>query len=65
TGAKWLMSDGRRMAAAERALPLVNKVSPAAGLWNLPGVAGKWTGSRDVPQPPKESFRSWWKGRTR
>lgn len=60
-GAKWLMSDGRRMGLAERALPLVHKVSPAAGMTSLPGIAGQWTSSRDVPQPPPESFRSWFR----
>ena len=60
-GAKWLMSDGRRMGAAERALPLVHKLSPTAGMTALPGLAGKWTSSRDVPQPPAESFRSWFR----
>jgi L-lactate dehydrogenase complex protein LldF len=62
-GAKWMMSDGRRMGLVEKGLPLANRVSPAAGLWGLPGVAGKWTSSRDVPQPPSQSFRSWFKKR--
>lgn len=60
-GAKWMMSDGRRMNLIGRALPLVNKAAPGAGFFDLPGIAGKWTDSRDVPQPPKSSFRSWWK----
>lgn len=61
--AKWAMSDGRRMGAAERALPLANRVSPAAGIFSLPGVAGKWTSSRDIPTPPPESFRNWFRKR--
>ena len=60
-GAKWLMSDGRRMGMAERALPLAHRFSPAAGMTSLPGLAGQWTSSRDVPQPPAESFRSWFR----
>ena len=26
----------------------------------LPGIAGGWTAERDVPSPPRESFRNWW-----
>ena len=26
----------------------------------LPGVLGAWTKTRDVPLPPKQSFRQWW-----
>ena len=44
-----------------RALPLVHKATPDEGMLDLPGVAGKWTDSRDIPQPPKSSFRTWWK----
>ncbi|WKD57070.1 Lactate utilization protein B [Corynebacterium capitovis DSM 44611] len=61
--AKWAMSDGRRMGLVEKGLPAARGVSPAGGLRDLPGFAGKWTSSRDVPQPPKQSFRSWWKNR--
>lgn len=60
-GAKWMMSDGRRMNLIGRALPLVHKATPDEGMLDLPGVAGKWTDSRDIPQPPKSSFRTWWK----
>lgn len=60
-GAKWMMSDGRRMNLIGTALPLANKATPAAGMFDLPGIAGKWTDSRDIPQPPKSSFRDWWK----
>ncbi|WP_035697495.1 lactate utilization protein B [Glycomyces tenuis] len=31
----------------------------------LPWPASKWTVSRDMPVPPKESFRDWWKERER
>ncbi len=61
-GAQWLMSDGRRFSKTGLGLPVAHLLSPQAGMWGLPGVAGKWTDYRDIPQPPKASFRSWWKG---
>jgi iron-sulfur cluster-binding protein len=27
----------------------------------LPGIVGGWTEYRDIPEPPKESFRNWWR----
>jgi len=43
-------------------LPLTHAVSGKDGLHWLPFVGRKWTNSRDVLQPPKRSFRSWWAG---
>ena len=55
------MSSGKRMALAEKALPLGRAVAgkDRAISW-LPGTAGGWTDERDIPAPPKESFRNWW-----
>ena len=61
TAASWVMSDGRRMAVAEKSLPLAHLLTGSEGIRSLPGVAGKWTHSRTLPQPPEQSFRSWWK----
>ncbi|RLZ03587.1 iron-sulfur cluster-binding protein [Kocuria tytonicola] len=61
-GASFVMSSGQRMAMAERGLPLGRVVAGrdhAIG-W-LPGVVGGWTDERNVPEPPRESFRNWWK----
>ncbi|AGF71175.1 lactate utilization protein B [Corynebacterium halotolerans] len=60
-GASFVMSSGRRMSLAERALPLGRVVAGrdrAIG-W-LPGMAGGWTDERDLPAPPRQSFRNWW-----
>ena len=61
SAASWLMSDGDRFGKAQKALPLANLVSPKTGVKALPGVAGKWTHTRTLPTPPKQSFRDWWK----
>ncbi len=60
-GASTVMSSGRRMALAEKALPLGRAVAgrDRAISW-LPGMAGGWTDERDIPAPPRESFRNWW-----
>ncbi|MCY1159093.1 MAG: lactate utilization protein [Citricoccus sp.] len=60
-GASMVMSSGRRMALAERALPLGRAVAghDRRISW-LPGMAGGWTDVRDIPAPPRESFRNWW-----
>ena len=61
-GASFVMSSGQRMSVAERGLTLGRAVAGRdhAISW-LPGLVGGWTDQRDVPEPPKESFRNWWK----
>jgi L-lactate dehydrogenase complex protein LldF len=56
--AAWTLSDSRRLARAER-------LSGRAGRWltrlaSLPGPGRRWTSARDLPAPPRESFRAWW-----
>jgi len=60
--AAWAFTDSRRLARAER-------LSGRTGRWwsrlaQLPGPGRRWTTARDLPSPPPESFRAWWR-RTR
>ena len=65
TAAAWAMGSSRRFAIAEKALSagrlLANRDHRITA---LPWPASRWTGSRDLPEPPPETFRQWW-ARTR
>jgi L-lactate dehydrogenase complex protein LldF len=59
--AGFVMGSEKRFAAAET----VSKVGRVLGgkkgrITSLPYPGSKWTGSRDLPAPPKETFRQWW-----
>ncbi|MDO5618930.1 LutB/LldF family L-lactate oxidation iron-sulfur protein [Kocuria sp.] len=57
-----VMSSGTRMGLAERALPLGRgALKPFGGAKWLPGTVGGWTQERDIPVPPNQSFRNWWR----
>ncbi len=60
--AAWVMSDESRWTAAvrgARAGRVLGRKRGVIGPLPLP-LASAWTGSRDVPRPPKQSFRDWW-----
>jgi L-lactate dehydrogenase complex protein LldF len=63
--AGWVMADEHRFAAAQKA---GSAGRLAAGrrtrISALPPPLSAWTTSRDLPVPPRESFRAWW-SRTR
>jgi L-lactate dehydrogenase complex protein LldF len=57
TAAAWTMSDAGRWARALRAGRLGRFLR---GRRALPPPLSAWAGARDVPAPPKETFRDWW-----
>jgi L-lactate dehydrogenase complex protein LldF len=62
---QWVLSDPRRLAAAQQAGSAGGRVVARRGrVGRLPWPLSRWTDARDAPAPPRESFRAWWK-RTR
>jgi L-lactate dehydrogenase complex protein LldF len=59
--ASWVMSDGRRMGTAERASGAGRVVARDGQIRSLPFPGSLWTGARDLPAPPRQPFRRWWK----
>jgi L-lactate dehydrogenase complex protein LldF len=59
--ASWVLADPKRFAAAERASRAGRLLGRASGrITALPAPLSAWTGSRDAPRPPAETFREWW-----
>ncbi|OBB99504.1 iron-sulfur cluster-binding protein [Mycobacterium sp. 852013-50091_SCH5140682] len=59
--AGWAMTSAGRFALAEKALAAGRLVAGRDHrISALPWPASKWTTSRDLPEPPKETFRQWW-----
>ncbi|WP_028649469.1 lactate utilization protein B [Nocardiopsis sp. CNT312] len=56
-GAGAVFGSPTALEAAQRAAGLAGGAVPR----HLPGLAGQWTDTRDLPGLPKESFRRWWK----
>ena len=60
--ASWAMTTPRRFAAAERASRLGRVLGRKTGrIGTLPPPLSGWTTSRDLPRPPAQTFREWWK----
>ena len=61
--AGWVFDRPGRLSAVQRLAGLGHRVlgEQHTGLGPVPfGPAGKWSRLRDIPLPPKESFRQWW-----
>ena len=69
--AAWSFGSGSRLGLVERASGLAGRVAGRLGRRTLPGgrralsrlpwPGSRWTGARDLPAPPVESFRAWWR----
>ena len=66
--AAWGLADATRLARGERVSSLVGRLPGGRGMpggrralsW-LPWPGSRWTQARDLPVPPAESFRAWWR----
>jgi L-lactate dehydrogenase complex protein LldF len=57
----WTMSDSRRWTWALRAGHAGRLLGRRYGrIRHLPGPLAAWTSSRDLPRPPRQTFRDWW-----
>ncbi|GAA1071686.1 lactate utilization protein B [Nocardiopsis metallicus] len=66
TGEKAVMAGADAVFGSARALDAVQRAAGAVGgnlPRHLPGMAGKWTDTRDLPDVPGQSFRQWWNKR--
>jgi L-lactate dehydrogenase complex protein LldF len=62
--AAWTLGDAGRYETALRQTTRWARLLARGGrIRRLPGLLGKWTDARDLPAPPKESFRAWWRAR--
>jgi L-lactate dehydrogenase complex protein LldF len=57
--AAWVLSDPRRLAAAQRAATVAGRLTAGRTIRSVPGLSA-WTNARDLPNPPTETFRQWW-----
>jgi iron-sulfur cluster protein len=51
----------RAYEAAQRAARLSRPLARGGRISRLPWPLSAWTATRDLPQPPAETFRDWWK----
>jgi L-lactate dehydrogenase complex protein LldF len=57
----WIFADPKRYENAQKVGSLARYLAPSGRITSLPWPGSKWTSARDVPAPPAESFRMWWR----
>jgi L-lactate dehydrogenase complex protein LldF len=61
TAASMVLGGGWRLGLFQRAAGLSSRVLWRQGLiGRMPRPLSRWTDARDLPAPPRESFRAWW-----
>nr|WP_317495469.1 lactate utilization protein B [Haloechinothrix sp. LS1_15] len=56
----WVLSSARRFGAAERLMPVGRLLARDGRIRRLPPPLSGWTDHRDLPAPPRRSFRRLW-----
>ncbi len=63
--ASWVMADGKHLGLAGRGTMLgaavLGRMLGIKAFGAIPGPLSRWTGARDVPMLPAQTFRAWWK----
>ena len=63
--AAWGMRSPGRFAAGERSMRAGRLLARGGRIRRLPPPLSAWTASRDLPEPPQQTFRQWWAKRSR
>lgn len=58
--ASFAMADGARFRRAARLPRVLRAISRHGVIRRLPFPGSLWTRSRDLPEPPKQTFHDWW-----
>jgi len=61
--AAWTMASPRRFRFGERLLRLGRLIARRGRIRRLPPPLSAWTDARDLPAPPRQTFRDWWGSR--
>jgi L-lactate dehydrogenase complex protein LldF len=59
--ASWVMASPVRWHAAQNASRLGRLISRRGRIRRLPPPLAAWSGARDAPVPPAQTFRQWWR----
>jgi L-lactate dehydrogenase complex protein LldF len=62
--ASWVMASPVRFRLAQRLASALRIIARRGRITRLPWPGSRWTDSRDLPVPAKETFSAWWR-RTR
>jgi len=61
TGASWTLGRGSRLGLLQKFAGVAGQVFGRRGvIGRMPAPLSRWTDARDLPVPPRESFRAWW-----